>query len=192
MRFFSFVLLCSIGITANATNYYFSTSSGDDSRTSTQAQSPSTPWKSIGKLNSFFSSLQPGDSVLFKRGEVFYGAITISRSGTSSAPIVLSAYGSGTKPVITGLTTLSNWNSLGGGIYESAVTLPATVVNMVTINGRVHPMGRYPNADAPNKGYLTYEAYSGTTSITDNELPSTPNWKGAQAVVRTNHWTLNK
>ncbi|HLL42111.1 MAG TPA: hypothetical protein VK369_03185, partial [Segetibacter sp.] len=58
--------------TASASTYYFSTLSGNDSRTSSEAKSSSTPWKTIGKLNSFFSSLQPGDQVLFKRGETFY------------------------------------------------------------------------------------------------------------------------
>src|SRR5215475_10608106 len=80
---------------AGATTYYFSTSDGDDSRTSAQAQNSSTPWKSIDKLNSFFSSLQAGDQVLFKRGDVFYGSINISKSGSSGSPIVFGAYGSG-------------------------------------------------------------------------------------------------
>ena len=52
-------------LTTNATNYYFSTTSGDDNRTSLEAQNLPTPWKSIAKLNSF--SLKPGDSVLFKK-----------------------------------------------------------------------------------------------------------------------------
>src|SRR4051794_40822684 len=102
-----------------ATNYYFS-SSGNDSRSPTEAKNPSTPWKSINKLNSFFSSLQPGDAVLFKRGETFYGAITISRSGTSSAPITIGAYGTGDRPIITSLVTLSGWtaNSTYKGVYD--------------------------------------------------------------------------
>src|SRR5215217_7539459 len=93
--------------TTNATNYYFSSASGDDSRTSTAAKNPSTPWKSISKLNSFFASLQPGDSVLLKRGETFYGSITVTKSGTTSLPIVISAYGLGNRPVITSLVALN-------------------------------------------------------------------------------------
>jgi len=55
-----FASLKSIGNT-----YYFSTLDGDDSRTSTEAQNPASPWKTINKLNSFFASLLPGDQVLF-------------------------------------------------------------------------------------------------------------------------------
>ena len=79
----------------DAANYYCSSTDGDDSRTSAQAQNSSTPWKSISKLNSFFSSLQPGDVVLFKRGDVFYGSITINKSGSAGSPITFDAYGSG-------------------------------------------------------------------------------------------------
>src|SRR5215831_10855701 len=86
----------------SATTYYFSTTDGDDSRTSAQAQSSSTPWKTITKLNSFFSSLQPGDQVLFKRGDVFYGSIIATKSGTSSLPFIFDAYGSGANPIIHG------------------------------------------------------------------------------------------
>jgi len=105
--------------TTNATNYYFSSVSGDDSRTAIQAKSPSTPWKTLGKLNSYFASLMPGDSVLFKRGETFYGSITILKAGTTSLPIIFGAYGTGEKPVITSLVTLGSWVSKGNGIWES-------------------------------------------------------------------------
>ncbi len=184
------LVLCTI--TTNATNYYFSSTSGDDARTSTQAHSSSTPWKSLSKLNSFFVNLQPGDSVLLKRGDTFYGTITIGKSGTTSLPIVIGAYGSGSKPLITGLTTLANWVSVGGGIYESYNSSLASGLNMVLINDVEQGIGRYPNKNAANKGYVTFESHVGTTSITDNELPSTPNWTGANIVIRTSHWTLDK
>ena len=98
-----------ISVNSLGRNFYFSTNTGDDSRSMTQAQSPSTPWKTISKLNSFFSSLLPGDSVLFKRGEVFYGSIYLTKSGTASQPIVIGAYGTGVKPVISGFTAITSW-----------------------------------------------------------------------------------
>ncbi len=106
-NFFTLLFVFFIG-SAQAANYYFSPWSGDDTRTSAEAQSASTPWKSTSKLNTFFSSLQPGDSVLFKRGETFYGSITISKSGIKGSPIVIGAYGTGNRPVITALTRLLN------------------------------------------------------------------------------------
>ncbi|MEO7802009.1 MAG: hypothetical protein ABIR81_08420, partial [Ginsengibacter sp.] len=101
MKSFLSVLLVLLVSYAHATNYYFSSSSGDDSRTASQAKSSSTPWRSINKLNSIFTILQPGDAVLFKRGDTFYGTITVRKSGSSTSPILISAYGSGIKPIIT-------------------------------------------------------------------------------------------
>lgn len=84
---------------AKAANYYFSSSAGDDSRMPMQAQHPATPWKTIKKLNSYFHDLKPGDSIFFRRGDVFIGQLTINKSGVSGAPIVISTYGAGKVPV---------------------------------------------------------------------------------------------
>ncbi|MEJ7683886.1 MAG: Ig-like domain-containing protein [Segetibacter sp.] len=180
---------------AQATTYYFSTLSGDDSRTSTQAKNSSTPWKTISKLNSFFSNLQPGDQVLFKRGETFYGSITVNKSGTSSAPIIIGAYGTGNNPIITSLVTLSGWkaNSAYKGVYECTANFALGAgVNTVLLNDVQKPIGRYPNIDAVDMGYLTIESHNGRKSITDKQLSSYPNWTGAEVVARSNHWQINK
>lgn len=178
-----------------ATTYYFSNNSGNDSRSSTQARNPSTPWKTINKLNSFFSNLRPGDQVLFKRGETFYGSIIVSQSGRAGAPIVIGAYGSGDKPVISSLVTLSGWKANSGykGVYEaSANSALDAQLNIVFLNNVRKDIGRFPNLDATNKGYLTIESHSGRKSMTDKQLSSSPNWLGAEVVVRANHWQINK
>ena len=165
------VLFLIFSFTANATTYYFSTS-GNDANNGT---STSTPWKTLSKFNSVFASRSPGDNFLFKRGEVFYGKMIISRSGGSGLPMTIGAYGTGAMPVITGFTTVSGWTSLGGYIWESTSTvssLPYT--NMVVVNGVNTAMGRYPNS-----GYFTYQSH-GTSSITSNNLTGTPNWTGAE------------
>ena len=172
-------------------NYYFSSANGDDSRTSTQAQNPSTPWKSLSKLNSFFSSLKAGDAVLFNRGENFDGSITINNSGTNGNPIILSSYGTGTRPVINGLTTLTNWVSSGNGVWESSCP-SADAVGMVTLNDKAMAMGRYPNITDVNKGYLTIDSHVGGSSITDYQLSGNINFTGAEAVIRKNNWVLDR
>ena len=100
--------------TARATNYYLS-NSGNDANSGTD---PSSPWQTLNKLNSF-KNLKPGDNVLFKRGDSFYGSITLSNAGTTGNPITFSAYGTGKNPKITGYTTLTNWTSEGNGIYST-------------------------------------------------------------------------
>ena len=70
MRLILVALLCLFVPELYAATYYFSSSSGDDSRTAAQAQNPATPWKTIAKLNSFFASLSPGDAVLLTGGRI--------------------------------------------------------------------------------------------------------------------------
>lgn len=184
--------------TVNATNYYFSAAFGDDSRSVSEAQNPSTPWKSISKLNSIFSSLSPGDAVLFNRGETFYGSISISKSrekygfgtSTSTVPITIGAYGSGPKPVISGLQSITTWNAVGGGIYES--NLNQDNLNLVTLQDVLQPIGRWPKTSAPNAGYLTLFSHSGTSSISSNAIASAPNFTGGEVVIRKFGWIIDR
>ena len=194
MKSLLLLLLVSFIETAGAATYYFSSVSGDDSRSSSEAKNPATPWKTLGKLNAVFSNLQPGDMVLLKRGDIFYGSIIVNKSGSSGSPITIGAYGSGEKPVITSFISLKDWSSNGSykGVYESSNTSLGSAVNMVILNGEVQELGRYPNSDAPNKGYLTIDSHEGKTSITDHHLSSNINWTGAELVLRAKRWAIDR
>jgi parallel beta-helix repeat protein len=169
---------------AHATVYYFSSSSGNDEYTSLQARNAATPWKSIAKLNTFFTNLNAGDSVLFKKGDVFYGAIVAAKSGGVFSPIYFGAYGKGAAPQITGFTRLTNWKLVKNGIYASDCP---TGGSSLIINGVHKAMGRYPNA-----GYLSYESHRDNASITDNQLTDQTNWTGAEVVIRKNRWIIDR
>ena len=169
----------------NSVNYYISASLGDDSRTSAQARSILTPWKTLSKLNSSMSILLPGDSVLFKRGDLFSGSIVITKSGNASSQITFSAYGQGVKPVISGLTSLASWLSQGSNVWEADCPACGANVNNLLLNNSSQQLGRYPNLKDANRGYLFFEAHNSNTQSTDNQLPAIPNWTGAEVVVRT-------
>lgn len=162
---------------------------GNDANTGTTA---SAPWKTISKVNASFTSIVAGDSVLFRCGDSFYGALVIGKSGSSGRPIVISSYGTGAKPVITGFVNLSSWSAVGDGIYQASVPGAKNTLNTVTINNVAQALGRYPNIDAANGGYLSYESYGGSTSITDNQLTSATNWVGAEVVIRKKLWVLDR
>ena len=184
MKQLTIIVLLALSLTANATTYYFSTS-GNDANNGT---STSAPWKTLTKFNSVFASKSPGDIFLFNRGNVFYGNMIISRSGSSGKSITIGAYGTGANPVITGFTTVSGWTNLGSNIWESTNAISAaSPVNMVVINGVNTPMGRYPNT-----GYLTYQSFSGKTKITSSSLSGSPNWTGAEAVIRKQRWIIDR
>jgi uncharacterized repeat protein (TIGR02059 family) len=174
MRGILTLFLCLLSLIVSATDYYVS-SAGDDSA---NGLSSSTPWKTISKVNSVFPTLKPGDRILFRRGDSFYGSLKIARSGVSGSPIVIGAYGTGANPVISGFRTISDWSSYGNGIYSKAISCESSP-NMVTVNGTNTPIGRWPNT-----GYLTIDSHVSNTSITDSELPSSPDWTGAEVVIR--------
>lgn len=89
MRWAVAVLASVAGVYVADAAYYFSAAAGDDARTVAQAANPSTPWKTTAKANTL--TLHAGDSLLFKRGEVFRGYLTIRQSGSAGAPIVVGA-----------------------------------------------------------------------------------------------------
>ena len=89
-----------------AANYYIDSGTGDDGNS---GLSQSSPWKTIEKANSI--SFSPGDSILFKRGEVWREQLSVNSSGNSSGYITYSAYGSGNNPVIMGSDTVTGWSN---------------------------------------------------------------------------------
>ncbi len=138
----------------NAKTYYFSASKGDDSRTIIQAQHSATPWRSLEKLNSIMALLEPGDSILLLRGDIFKGTINISKSGSKQKHIVISTYGPTVKaaPVIDGRVRLTQWVRFRGDIWGCRTPELPDFFNLFLINGKFFSMGRYPNPDETEKG----------------------------------------
>ncbi|MFC5405489.1 right-handed parallel beta-helix repeat-containing protein [Cohnella soli] len=79
--------------------YYISSSVGNDSNSGT---STSAPWKTISKLNQ--TTFQPGDTILFKKGDVWTGETLYPKGNGNYAAgnwITVSTYSSGNRPVIS-------------------------------------------------------------------------------------------
>ena len=102
------VFLMAIGLQGNAAKYYCDASSVNRTANGTLA----APWKSIAQVNSGTTSLNPGDTVFFKRGQQYAGRLTIVQSGNAENPIVYTAYGKGNLPefdnAISDIITLQN------------------------------------------------------------------------------------
>jgi len=154
--------------------------------------SPSLPWKTINKLNLSAHLLRAGDSVLFNRGDSFYGQIIPKVPGAEGAPITYGVYGTGPKPVISGFSTISSWKSIGRNIWEADLPKRIMTVNEVVINDALQPIGRYPKATALNNGYLAIQSHTDFSSIIDPSLTGSPDFTGGEIVIRMNHWILNK
>ncbi|MDD6057535.1 MAG: right-handed parallel beta-helix repeat-containing protein, partial [Clostridiales bacterium] len=80
---------------AASTTYYVSSTEGNDTYSGT---SPDKPFATIDHLNTL--TFSPGDKILFKKGDTFIGWFKPKGSGTEQAPIEISSYGTGAKPIL--------------------------------------------------------------------------------------------
>jgi len=109
-------LLMPLGLFAE--NYYIS-AEGDDNNDGTI----NAPWKSLARVSAAGETdasggfFVPGDSVLFRAGDTFEGYLLLKRSGNAEKPIVISSYGEGEKPLLSGS------GDIPGGDYFEAVRL---------------------------------------------------------------------
>lgn len=111
------VLLFLANYTAQARKYHFA-ANGNDSYSPAQALNPATPWLSLVKMEQMSRTagvFLPGDTIAFKRGDVFANGYTnfasmqwrnipgstywIAPSGTPNAPIVITNYGDPNLPL---------------------------------------------------------------------------------------------
>ena len=92
---------------ATGTTYYVDSKDGKDSNAGTAENKAFQTLKKVNELN-----LEPGDTVLLKKGSVFEDQalkFTKEDSGTAEAPVKISTYGEGEKPKI---------NTNGHGLWE--------------------------------------------------------------------------
>ena len=115
-----------------AATYYVDATNGKDSN---QGTFESTAWKTIAKVKG--SRFNPGDQILFKRGEFWREQLIVPSSGSEGNPITFGAYGNGNKPKLLGsvnLTGSSNWQQYASSTWRSAITIPVDVGNLIFNN----------------------------------------------------------
>jgi parallel beta-helix repeat protein len=117
--FFFLFGFCSFPITGKcwAATYYVDATNGHDHN---DGLSQSSAWRTISKVNT--SSFNPGDTINFKKGDIWREQLTVPSSGTSGHPITFGTYGAGNMPVISGANILSNWTDEGSSIYSATLT----------------------------------------------------------------------
>lgn len=115
MRIVITILLVLFAAGSYATNYYIDAVEGNDHHAGTSSQKA---WQSIEKVNQ--GRFLPGDSVLFKRGQIFRGFL-VPVSGSASGSITYGAYGKGEKPKLLGsieMNSPSDWENEGAKIWS--------------------------------------------------------------------------
>lgn len=124
-------------------------------------------------------SLVSGDVVAFQAGGTYNGSITVPVDG-----VTYTSYGTGARPIISGLTPVSLSTSLGSNLYAGYVSNAASSPNIFIVDGIPVKMGRYPNS-----GYQTFTAIT-SSSFTDVGY-SGPSTTGASAVLRDERFCID-
>jgi len=113
-----------------ATIYYVDATNGSDAN---NGYSRSTAWKTITKINSL--GFNHGDSILFKRGEVWREQLVIPSSGAPGNSIYFGAYGTGNNPIINGADLIAEWSMFITNVWRAKLTTAPNIVMIDEILG---------------------------------------------------------
>jgi hypothetical protein len=113
------VVVCAMAGSSWAATFYVDATGGIDTN---DGLSPATAWKTVAKVNG--STFSAGDSILFKRGQVWNENLVPPSSGASGNPIVFDAYGTGEAPTLTGYVSLpaSSWTADIANVWKTSIT----------------------------------------------------------------------
>jgi hypothetical protein len=114
---------------ATAATYYVDATDGNDNNNGFSSE---TAWKTIDKVNA--SNFEPGDQILFKRGQIWRETLKLSSSGMPGYPIKIGDYGTGEKPIFDGANLISQWSYEGSNIWKAIVPIQPKIV---IVNGFV-------------------------------------------------------
>jgi hypothetical protein len=84
------------------------------------------------------SQAQPGDEIVLRGGVYYVGDLSMPRSGTAGAPIVVRGHTGETAVLDGGDPATFGWTSQGGGVYRATVNVADT--HLITADGqRLYP-----------------------------------------------------
>lgn len=140
--FLLFIVCLSVPGTVSAETYYVDATNGNDEWPGTLKEPNESmtngPWATLSRVTRI-ASLNPGDSVLFKRGETWIGErLFITSSGTENLPITIGAYGEGADPIFDGNGTTNRGITLGKYDSEIIVVHYVKVGNIELTNYTAH------------------------------------------------------
>lgn len=153
--------------------YHVDATYGSDDNT---GASPEAAWRTIARVHR--QALQPGDSVLFKRGEIWREELAVPTSGSAGDPLTFGAYGVGARPEINGADVITGWGRYGNHIYVAKVR---SEVKQLFVDGQRQVRARWPNT-----GWQSIRADSDSRSLYSTSLTQPQGyWAGAMLSVKT-------
>lgn len=176
------LIFCAVGVLYKlsiAQNFYIS-SSAPAGGSGTML----SPWNNFTPLNSLLATNATIDTIYLKCGDIFRGQITV----TTVSDFVITSYGTGMQPVISGADTVSNWTYDAAKDYWVAdYSQPMT---HFFANNREQILARYPNEGT----YMILDAGTTNTTLIDDDLGaiSSAIINTSQVCVHTAQWCWEK
>lgn len=167
-----FTILFLFSVAYGQTNYYVSNSGSD----SNDGLTTGTSWATIAKVN---VTVTNGDSVFFNKGDSWNGKLIVPASN-----IYFGSYGTGNKPIITGLKSVTLTNT-SGNLWSATISDAVANENVITIGGVAKAKGRYPNAGSY---LLTSHTLANTKDTIHTGLTGTPDYTGKEIVIQSQPW----
>lgn len=167
----------------NATVYYVNATQGSDDN---EGAAIEKPWKTINRVNQ--AHFKPGDSILFRSGQVWHEELVIRDSGTAGSTIAFGSYGVGDLPTITGTDTVSpsEWEPYKNHIYRADIG-QITGLNQVYVDNKYIEQARWPSTGfrpitAPGMDKKIIDANL-RSALGDNDI------RGTTVIARTRDWS---
>jgi parallel beta-helix repeat protein len=148
-RFLVLLFFVATSFSAHATDYYV-----DPSSSCANLGTYNDPWHDISDIPWTINYFQPGDVVYFRRGQQYWGTLSINSSGREGAPITFMPYGDGAAPIIK----YSPWHFTDPQIYNR-VMIRLNQCNYVVIDGfemSDYSIRDYERGGTANVGYGVY------------------------------------
>jgi hypothetical protein len=102
---------------------FFVANLGNDSNPGT---SSALPWRTLARVNGH--SFNGDDEILLKRGDIFREELIPPSSGSSGHKILISAYGLGANPIVSGADLVTAWQEISGNIWSATLATQPRVV----------------------------------------------------------------
>ncbi|WP_207514569.1 T9SS type A sorting domain-containing protein [Longitalea luteola] len=146
---FFVLLFVATSLFSYATDYYV-----DPSSTGKNLGTYNDPWHNIRDIPWSVNYFQPGDVVYFRRGQQYWGTLSINSSGREGAPITFMPYGEGAAP----LFKYSPWD-FTEPLVQNRVFIRLNQCNYIVIDGfelTDHSIRDYDRYTSANVGYGIY------------------------------------
>ena len=154
--------------------------------------SSSTAWRTIAKVNA--SSFNPGDQILFKRGEVWREQL-VPHSGGDGNPVTYSSHGTGNLPLLLGSIGKNNthdWTHEGGNIWSSSIAESLDVGNLIFDYENSCGIKVWNQEDLNKQGEFWYDEDNSLLKIYSQGNPASYYSNIECALRRSIIWITNK